>query len=219
MSIFDRLSIGTANFGKEYNGICVSAKDADKILNFAWDIGIRSLDCATAYNWYFGDTNKDFEVTLKMREDDGWCGPLPDILMAHRSEEWEWLIGKGKFTYGVSVYEPNEVGFIESYSNNLTVLQCPYSIYDRRFEPYFAFWHRAGVQIQVRSVFLRGKILDKVRVKDCMIFPLLNPNVDKMIIGVDSLDQLKQNVEYFQWLDTLKVDDENIIDPRRWEQK
>ena len=218
MNVFDRLSIGTANFGKEYNGVHVQPKEVEKILAFAWDLGIRSLDCAVAYEWDWNDVAEDFRVTFKVTvENRGIREGRAHWLMAHDYRAWN--AAKLRID-GLSMYETKENAFF--YAQRPKVVQCPYSIYDRRFETYFTKWNEWDTEVQVRSIFLRGKILKDEREIDpmhCMVFPLLNPNVDKVIIGVESLDQLKQNVEYFQWLDDLKVDDEQILDTRRWEQK
>jgi predicted aldo/keto reductase-like oxidoreductase len=43
-----------------------------------------------------------------------------------------------------------------------------------------------------------------------------NPHVDKVIIGVDSLDQLKENLSFIEEWNALEEKDLDIIDPRRW---
>jgi aryl-alcohol dehydrogenase-like predicted oxidoreductase len=60
----------------------------------------------------------------------------------------------------------------------------------------------------------------------CLNFALLNPFVDRAIVGVYSLEQLKNNVGYlrsmedvklkYQQLDTLRTDDESLLLPYKW---
>jgi len=56
-----------------------------------------------------------------------------------------------------------------------------------------------------------------------------NPNIDKVVIGVDGVEQLKMNVENLKSIDkvrairaelkTLQVDNEAIINPSLWQLK
>jgi aryl-alcohol dehydrogenase-like predicted oxidoreductase len=116
--------------------------------------------------------------------------------------------------YGASIYEPRDLNKLPMHL--IGVLQVPYSLFDRRFGPYFANWKAEGIEIHVRSVFLQGKILEKVKPHEAIAFCLMNPYVDKVIIGVDSLEQLKDDLRYFHRLNELKVTNEKIIDPRKW---
>jgi len=91
-------------------------------------------------------------------------------------------------------------------------------------------------EIQVRSIFLQGAVFlkeipehlkpieGKIRniqgydnpALTCLLFVLLNPCVDRVIMGVDSLKQLQDNVKFFRRLDDFEVKDENILDIREW---
>ena len=110
-----------------------------------------------------------------------------------------------------------------------------------------------GIEIHTRSVFLQGLFflgMDKIDkdfqpAKDiirklceisfeqeipvcflCLCFVLLNPLVDKVVIGVDSIDQLKQNMDSAKYMNKtknvygalkkLRMDDEKIIFPFNW---
>ena len=133
------------------------------------------------------------------------------------------------------------------------IVQIPYSVFDRRFEPFLPELKSRGVTIFVRSVFLQGLVfLDPNRLTGrltkaaeplrrlhaiaeeqriavdaiCLNFPLLNPLVDKVIIGVDGLTQLKKNVQALAEVAKLKLatnalinvncSDEDVILPQRW---
>jgi len=63
----------------------------------------------------------------------------------------------------------------------------------------------------------------------CLNFVLANPWIDKAVIGVDSLDHLKENLanvcdaikisKIKGDLENLGMDDENILMPSRWTKK
>ena len=60
----------------------------------------------------------------------------------------------------------------------------------------------------------------------CLNFVLLNPHVDKVVIGIDNLHQLEADMEDLRTfdqvtgirnqLDDVIIDDENILLPYRW---
>ena len=124
----------------------------------------------------------------------------------------------------------------------------------RRFEKFFTILKNKGIEIHVRSVFLQGLFFIKperlpdffkpvktkltylhniVKKKNICLSHLLlgfvisNLWVDKVIIGVDSYDQFKENVNIdFSWytkilveldIDELSVKDEKILIPSKWE--
>ncbi|MCK5503782.1 MAG: aldo/keto reductase, partial [Thermodesulfovibrionia bacterium] len=135
------------------------------------------------------------------------------------------------------------------------ILQAPYSIFDQRFAKHFRSLKTKGIEVHVRSVFLQGlffldtkelsgamemgrdnlkKLHDISSEQDvplqylCLCFVLLNAYLDKVIIGVDSIDQLRQNMDFVNYmakteevygqLENLKVEDEEVILPFLWEQ-
>jgi len=219
-NLFSRIAIGTANFGKEYNGHKVSKKDVDKILGYAQSSGIDTLDCATAYGWDWTQVNSYFNIILKIRageqkqyEDDDRVE-----LMAHSWEDYEKI--DDVYLNSVSLYEP-EWG-LESHDIgiNLAVAQIPYSLYDRRFEHWMerAFCDEyTKTEIHVRSIFLRGKIIeDGIPAEECLKFVLCNPYVDKVILGVDSIEQLQRNLDFIHRWSNMKKSDEQLLDPRKW---
>ena len=60
----------------------------------------------------------------------------------------------------------------------------------------------------------------------CLNFARLNPDIDMVVIGVDNLDNLKQNIQALEYQDrvkniykdllNLKESNENIILPTNW---
>lgn len=209
MQVWNRLGIGTANWGKEYNGAKVSEQDQRDILDMCMCNGIDLIDTATAYeNNVLDIASSYFQIILKIRPTDKIPADNHCFLMAHHVKDFYKL----PLVKGVSIYEPSDLFSFDK----INAIEVPYSLFDRRFEEQFSRWKNTGISIIVRSIFLRGKILEKVKPYEAIAFCLMNPCVDRVIMGVDSAEQLKENLDYFHWLDSLKVTDENIIDPRRW---
>lgn len=154
---------------------------------------------------------------------------------------------------GFSLYYPSELDYILENKLNIDIIQVPYSIFDQRFAQYFQELKNKDVEIHVRSIFLQGLVfrnpgeLDNyfTRIKEklvnlnslsiernipiaalCLNFAALNRFVDKVVVGVDSLENLReifssldyhrdvQNIE--SKLSLFKEDDENIILPFNW---
>jgi aryl-alcohol dehydrogenase-like predicted oxidoreductase len=128
----------------------------------------------------------------------------------------------------------------------------PYNLFDQRFDVYFPLLKSKGVEIHTRSAFLQGlffkdlsaipphfkavipklKQLNQYEIDEgalCLNFVVSNPNIDKVVIGVDGVEQLKMNVENLKSIDkvrairaelkTLQVDNEAIINPSLWQLK
>lgn len=154
---------------------------------------------------------------------------------------------------GFSLYTVSELENIIKRDIPFDIIQVPYSVFDRRFEEYFYELNKKGKTIYVRSVFLQGLVflkpeelkgkLQKAKsilqnfhnfCKEnailvnalCLNFALLNPFVDKVIIGVDNLEHLKANINDLVYLSKVKenylplekfiIHDEDVILPYRW---
>jgi len=162
---------------------------------------------------------------------------------------------KGKIKkIGFSLYFPEELDYLLKNKINFDIVQLPYSFFDQRFAPYFKKLKKKGIEIHVRSVFLQGLIFKKpenlgrnfLKVKRKLItlkklaektnapinvlainFAVLNEKIDKMVVGVDNIEQLESNLMALQYkkkvknvylrLKKLKEDDLNIILPFKWE--
>ena len=154
---------------------------------------------------------------------------------------------------GVSIYRPEELEYLLVKRIPFDILQVPYSIFDQRFASYFPELKKRKVETYIRSVFLQGlfflkednagkdfqpareaiRNLRKIS-KDhgipinalCLCFALLNPFTDKVIIGVDSPEQLNQNINSLGHFDkvkkicgllkSLELQDEEILLPYKW---
>jgi aryl-alcohol dehydrogenase-like predicted oxidoreductase len=155
---------------------------------------------------------------------------------------------------GFSLYHQADARFLWDNNTAFDILQVPYSLFDRRFVKYLPLFKQRGVEIHVRSVFLQGlaflepaklppavagareqlTALRKIAVREgisvsalCLNFALINPSVDRVIIGVDSVDHLKVNlsdVRFFaktkaisgEDLNSSIINEEEILLPYRW---
>lgn len=153
---------------------------------------------------------------------------------------------------GASIYDPEELNALYS-SYNLDIIQAPFNIFDRRLKEsgWMSRLSDQGVEVHVRSVFLQGLLLmsSKSRpsqfkrwdpllskwdawlldlgispLQACLGYVLPELKIDRVIVGVDSLEQLKDILntikkispeipEYFQ------CDDIDLINPSRWENR
>ena len=154
---------------------------------------------------------------------------------------------------GFSLYLEDELNYLQERKLRIDMIQVPYSIFDRRFEKYFQQLHEAGIEIHTRSVFLQGLVFkkpeklnnffDKMKIKIarlrqlatinnitvaglCLNFALSNEWVDKVIVGVDNLQNLEEIIDAQKYqpevkdistqLSGMREDDENIILPFNW---
>ena len=122
---------------------------------------------------------------------------------------------------GFSVYYPGEISFLLDSGVKFDIVQLPYSVFDRRFEPLLPALRKAGVEVHVRSVFLQGLAFMKpsalppslAGIKGkleqlhtlseksgipisalCLCFGSLNNCIDRVVIGVDGLADLQSNL-------------------------
>jgi aryl-alcohol dehydrogenase-like predicted oxidoreductase len=154
---------------------------------------------------------------------------------------------------GFSLYYPSEAEYILKNNIPCDIVQIPYNIFDQRFEKIFPDLKKRRIEIHIRSVFLQGLFfinpsnidehfagikpllheLAFISQKEqldisglCLGFVNSNKYIDKIIIGVDSLDNLKENIcNYhklsnmpinYQQFTSFSVTDENIILPFNW---
>lgn len=120
---------------------------------------------------------------------------------------------------GYSLYEPQELLDLLEVGLDPDIVQLPYNILDRKFEPYFDLLKNKGVEIHVRSIFLQGllfkkstdlpqnikplaSIIDEVRnlciefntsiLNLCLGYVLNKCQIDYVIVGIDHTDQLTE---------------------------
>lgn len=154
---------------------------------------------------------------------------------------------------GYSLYTVNQLDALLSKQMIPDIIQLPYNIFDRRFESYFIELRRMGVEIHTRSVFLQGLYFmspeglpSKIKSLQPAIHELINissefeipigtialnyviqnPLIDKVVIGVDSEIQLKQNIEMLNQselpsclvnnINSICIDDKSLLNPVNW---
>ena len=150
---------------------------------------------------------------------------------------------------GVSVYAPGELqGLSSRYQFDL--IQIPFNLVDRRVQTtgWLRRLKEEGVEIHTRSAFLQGLLLmpQAVRpakfspwsdlwntwhewlsrhsvsaVQACLAFPLSFSEIDRVVVGADSVSQLEQIVSAAASaapidFPALSCDEENLINPARW---
>lgn len=157
---------------------------------------------------------------------------------------------------GFSLYYTQELERILESDIVFDIIQVPYSVFDRRFEKYFTELKQRGVEIYIRSVFLQGIVFKKLKdfneslkgLKNkvarltelslqekipiysiCLNYALMNVLIDRVVVGVDGLSNLKElllsgcQLDIFKKmtavLNELKEDDENLVLPNRWKVK
>ena len=159
----------------------------------------------------------------------------PETLQALKKIKAEGKIDK----IGFSLYYPSELESLLWENIYFDLIQLPYSILDQRFVRYMARLKSMGVEIHVRSVFLQGlmfkrpgslkgkflKIKEKItRIRSlcdesgvplsalCINFAVLNGFIDKVIVGIDSLDNIKEIALSSKYLDDVKKIFDKLID-------
>lgn len=157
---------------------------------------------------------------------------------------------------GVSVYEPQDALRIAE-DGIVDYIQVPYSVFDQRLDNigFFQLARKNGIKIFARSSFLQGLILmapDKIpeQLKEArayvekyravindygfsvteaaMLFSYAHEDIYKVVFGVDTMEQLMNNLEIVKKADMFKecrgaligITDgisEQILNPSLWE--
>ncbi len=188
--MIEKLIIGTANFGAKYNGHQVPADEIDKIWEYCVDVGINYADTATAYNYeppswvkaiskIIGENDKLSNYANLVHH----VADVPTLWPSLWELKWQFAARFGTvIKIGVSIYDLNEITCLP-----YDIIQAPYlSCKDGLTK-----LKKRGIEVHVRSVFR----------DNCFEEALLDPNVDKIIIGIDSLQQLKENVAIAKGMD------------------
>lgn len=150
---------------------------------------------------------------------------------------------------GVSIYDPAELdALFKRY--RLDIVQSPFSIFDRRLidTGWLTRLAEQGAELHVRSVFLQGLLLTTPRerpkkfvrwaslwnqwdawlkevkltaLQACTRHALSFPEISKVIVGVDSLNQLKEILQAAEGPmpevpPELHCTDIELINPARW---
>ena len=157
--------------------------------------------------------------------------------------------------FGVSVYELSETEFItKNFNNFVDFFQIPYNIFDRRFDDIQKELDEHSIGLISRSTFLKGIIPCSVdEIPDCLldikpfklklqeisdefecsvaelasIFVYYNNYINSTILGVNSPEELENNIKSIDKFDKnllddidfnmLRINDDYLIDPRKWD--
>ena len=147
---------------------------------------------------------------------------------------------------GFSTYTPSQVDFLLD-NFDFDLIQVPFNVFDARLVEggQLKALKKKNIEIHARSVFLQGVLLsfdslsdyfstwnkqfeqdqEMVREKELSLleyalnFALKTQELDKILVGVDSVNQLtdivnncKPNVD----LKAFKIDDINLLNPNLW---
>lgn len=157
--------------------------------------------------------------------------------------------------FGVSVYELPETKFItQNHSGCVDFFQIPYNIFDRRFDDIQEELDANSIGLVSRSTFLKGIIPCSIEdTPECLtdikpfkhklqkladncecsvaelasVFVYYNDYINSTILGVNSPEELENNIKSIDKfdknlldeidLDDLRINDDYLIDPRKWD--
>lgn len=285
----NKFILGTVQMGLKYgvnNSIGqVSLKDSFKILNYAFENGITTLDSAEAYGnahqvigkFHKKNPNRKFKIITKLpintnkeilSKVDNYLIELDvdqiEVLMFHSYESYRNNIEKFNLlkqlqfkdkikSIGVSVYTNDEIEKVIS-NNDVDVIQVPFNLLDNANfrEDILSLAKSKGKKIHSRSALLQGlffkKIDDRNRIVKSLknelkkIYSIIKKNnlsiselalgyclnqkyIDNTLIGIDSIEQLKDNFKSLNYeldinikneVNSIKVNDKNLLNPSLW---
>lgn len=171
-----------------------------------------------------------------------------EVLAALTELKEEGLVNK----LGVSIYDPEEVIFI-SKVDSINLIQSPLNILDKRIleSKYRKLMDSKDIKLQARSIFLQGILLQDLvnlhkyfskykevflawekyiedrnfsKLEVCINYLRSLKNLDSIVVGVASLQELKQlisalKVKRFSVSFNFNPLATELIDPRKWKQE
>lgn len=246
------------------------------ILELAFHSGITTLDTSSAYGnseYILGKvlskTDFSFQIISKYPESDlsveavleqtltdlkvsSVYGYLLHHFHVYRNNPEIWksflaLKEKGKVKkIGFSLYSPVELEILLLADVPFDLIQFPYNLFDRKFEPYLELLHKRGVEIHVRSTFLQGLFfMDRERLPEklkplksylgilddyvkethmtvaevALNFNLQNSFIDGVLIGVDTVEQLQDNLQNISDKRvelSIDIKEKELLNPTNW---
>jgi aryl-alcohol dehydrogenase-like predicted oxidoreductase len=150
---------------------------------------------------------------------------------------------------GISIYSPDELDALWlNYSFDL--VQAPFNILDRRLvtSGWLARLYQAGTEVHIRSVFLQGLLLmdeanrpekfncwqplwdewrswlidhESTPLQTCLGFVQSQPEISRIVLGVDSLQHLKEiiaasHLDSIAFPESLECIDKALVNPAEW---
>lgn len=202
------------------------------------------------------ETLSESLLKLKVDSIYGYLAHNADVLIEHPELWKTLLEAKrlGKIKkIGYSLYTPEQLETLLEMNCVPDLVQLPYSILDRKFEEQLQVLKEMRVEVHVRSVFLQGLyflnpnqlpeklqplqssllelndlcIQNNVSVAAAAInYVISNPNIDQLVIGVETATQLRENIELitswksnpelFSRVEAIKIKDKSLLNPVNW---
>lgn len=249
--VLGTVQFGT-NYGINNSSGQVKPEEVVKILQLAAENSIQTLDTSSAYGtseqvlgYALKQTGLQFNIVSKYPKGNigvketfhqsllnlgvktlyGYLVHHFDFFQDHseifehmRQLKDEGLIQK----IGFSIYNPQQLQYLLDYSIQFDIIQFPYNIFDRQFEPFMEKLTAMGVEIHTRSAFLQGlffkdteSLTQKLKplknhldmlhqycqqyhitIEELALgYVLANSNVKGALIGVDNSIQLESNLK------------------------
>lgn len=279
-----KIVLGTVQFGLKYgvNNTLgkVNQEEVFKILDYAYDKGIRSLDTADSYGnahhiigKYHRQRKYKFQIYTKIKEliDQDKINKFLEELdideisalsihSINQNDYQSFQKNMTKFTQlsgvkriGISLYTNDEIDFWKG-TSEIDVFQIPFNLLDNESLRGSALkeLQENNKEVHVRSAFLQGLFFKDLssldgpllKMKDdledlhknlkvhnlqvpkaCLGYCLSKQYIDKVLIGVDSLEQLKTNISDiesldknidFSFIDKIKVKNKELLNPVSW---
>lgn len=214
----------------------IMPEDVLNVSSWVWDqmqASLQRLNVKTVYG-------------LLLHSSQQLLGPKgEDLYKALKQLKVEGVVQK----IGVSIYAPLELDSVMSIGS-MDLVQAPFNLIDQRLKTsgWLQKLHYAGVEVHARSAFLQGLLLmpaaavpDKFNrwlslfntwhswllhnntsaAQACIGFVQAHQQIDKIVVGVDSILQLKQLIQapkespHAGWPD-INCCDERLINPSCW---
>jgi len=154
---------------------------------------------------------------------------------------------------GVSVYSNNQIEDILNYEH-INLIQLPFNLFDNEYQrkEILEKAKKSNIEIHTRSAFLQGLFFKDINtLNKCLLdlktnlnelrvilknnnismeslalnYPLNKTYIDKVVIGVDSLEQLNNNLKaienyvdkaIYKKIDSIKIKNANLLNPTNW---
>ena len=151
---------------------------------------------------------------------------------------------------GISIYDPSELEYVLKVLD-VDLVQAPLNVIDRRLQTsgWLSRLKDAGIEVHARSVFLQGLLLmsrfdipqkferwsgtwdrwqqylnsEKIdALSACLSYPLSVPEVNRVVVGVESAQQLTdiitaaEQIDYSIDTSFMVSSDKRLINPSRW---
>lgn len=189
---------------------------------------LDSFNIVSKYSSLSKDVFETVDSSLKKLRKDSLYGYLIHNFCDYQTNKKLWkdlqrirLLGKVEHI-GFSLYSTAELEELLYDNLDFDILQIPYNILDREFEPYLPILKEKCVEIHARSVFLQGLLLRDLnqipdylnplykyvkeidtyskqqgisRTSIALNFVVSNKYIDKVVLGVHCPEQLLSNMQ------------------------